>query len=287
MLDMAALGASDAPHDHAATLAPARRPNGRRLPREAANPASPLPDMMLSLHSVCKSYKTGWFSAPRKIALHASTLGFRDGEVTGIVGPNGAGKSTLLKLASGIIPADYGTIRFSGEPISGAELRRKIGYVSNHVEPYPQLSIRENLQFRGRIGGLPADLAAERSAMLAQRFGLARLIDRRAGVLSTGEAQKLKLCSAMMLDPAILILDEPTTGLDIVASAVLFDVIGELKGDGRALVFCSHAPAELERLCDRFFILKHGQIAARPARGDLGHGADFEHNLLTLFKDDA
>ncbi|GAB5349554.1 ABC transporter ATP-binding protein NatA [Alteriqipengyuania sp. 357] len=240
---------------------------------------------MLTLRNVCKSYRTSFLSSKHAVALHPSTVGFCDGEVTGIVGPNGAGKSTLLKLASGIIPPDHGTISFEGEPISDERLRSRIGYVSNHVEPYPKMSIRQNLEFRGRIGGLDADAVAVRAEELAARFGILHLIDRSAGVLSTGEGQKLKLCSAMMLDPAVLILDEPTTGLDIVASAALFEVIEELKSDGRALVFCSHSPAELERLCDRFTILKKGRIVSRFSRGELGKGTDFEDNLLNIFKD--
>lgn len=240
---------------------------------------------MLALRSVCKSYRAGFLSANHTIALQPSTVGFCDGEVTGIVGPNGAGKSTLLKLASGIIPPDHGTISFEGEPISDERLRARIGYVSNHVEPYPKMSIRQNLEFRGRIGGLDVDAAATRANELAARFGISRLIDRSAGVLSTGEGQKLKLCSAMMLDPAVLILDEPTTGLDIVASAALFEVVEELKSDGHALVFCSHSPAELERLCDRFVILKQGRIVSRASRGELGAGDNFQNNLLNIFKD--
>ena len=260
-----------------------RKAEGMMMETLAVQQDSPPP--MLALRNICKSYKTGFFSTKHTVALQPTTIGFVDGEVTGIVGPNGAGKSTLLKLASGIIPPDHGTICFEGEPIAGEQLREKIGYVSNHVEPYPKMSIRQNLQFRGRIGGLEAEQAAARAVELAERFGISRLIDRSAGVLSTGEGQKLKLCSAMMLDPAILILDEPTTGLDIVASAALFEVVEELKGDGRALVFCSHSPAELERLCDRFVILKQGSIVSRAVRGELSSGTDFEDNLLSLFKE--
>lgn len=238
---------------------------------------------LLALRSICKSYRSGLFTSRRTIALHAATMSFKKGEVTGIVGPNGAGKSTLLKLASGIIPPDYGTIRFRGEAVSGAGLRRRVGYVSNHLAPYPKLSVRQNLEFRGRIGGMGQSEAAARAESLAAHFDLVRLLERKAGVLSTGEGQKLRLCSAMVLDPEILVLDEPTTGLDIIATAALFEVMEELKKQGRALVFCSHSPAELERLCDRFCILKQGRLTARPARGTLGTGEEFERNLLALF----
>ena len=184
------------------------------------------------------------------------------GEAYGLLGPNGAGKTTTLRMILGLLQPSSGDSTIDGASVASEpdRVKRLIGFVSTSVGVYQWLSPREMLSFVADLYDVDPDVAVERIDHLANLLDFGSYIDRRCGVLSTGQKQRINLARALMHDPPVMLLDEPTRGLDIVGSQVVFDFIQHLRSEGKAVIICTHRLDEAERFADRFGLLHHGQL---------------------------
>lgn len=197
-----------------------------------------------------------------------------EGELLTLLGPNGAGKTTLLGMLGGALRPQAGEIRFRGEPRNLGETawRREIGVLSHRTFLYGPLSARENLDFYGRLYGLPG--LAERVDSRLEEVGLTRHRDRRIRDFSRGMRQRLALARTLLHDPSLVLLDEPFTGLDVHASALLRDVLGRLKDGRRTVVLVTHSLSDGLALADRVAIQVEGRFAFLGARSEIPTGEE-------------
>ena len=186
-----------------------------------------------------------------------------DGRVTGLVGPNGAGKSTTLRVLCTVIKADSGQARVDGVDVATRPLdvRRQIGALPHLSGLYPNLSARENIAYYAAMQGLPRREATRATSTVIERLGIGDLSDRRAKGFSHGQSIRVALARALVHRPQTVILDEPTNGLDVVATRALREVIMDLKRDGRCVLFSSHVMQEVAMLCDELMIISDGRVA--------------------------
>lgn len=190
-----------------------------------------------------------------------------DGRITGLLGPNGAGKTTTLRMLAGLITPDAGRLWVDGIDVL-AEPRNalsRMGMLSDARGLYPRLTARENIVYYGELQGMPREAAHERAEVLARMLDMTRLLDRRTEGFSQGERMKTALARALVHDPANIVLDEPTNGLDVLATRALRDALRLLRtpeGGGKCIVFSTHIMQEVERLCDGVVVVSHGRTVA-------------------------
>ncbi|HNU83200.1 MAG TPA: ABC transporter ATP-binding protein, partial [Thermoanaerobaculia bacterium] len=191
------------------------------------------------------------------------------GEVLGLLGPNGAGKSTLVRTLTGRVRPDAGTIRLLGEDADAPGARRALGYVPQEIALYPLLTARENLALFGRFQGLEG--AALREAV-ARGIAFSSLTDRANEPIepfSGGMKRRLNLAAGILHRPRIVLLDEPTVGVDPQSRERIYAMIGELAAGGAAVLYTTHYMEEAERLCDRVAVIDHGRVIAVGSRDEL------------------
>ena len=197
-------------------------------------------------------------------AVRGIDLDCRSGEIYGLLGPNGAGKTTTLRMLSTILAPSAGSARVAGVDVAAdpLEVRRRIGFLSGSTGLYPRLTARETLEYFGRLHGLAEDALQGRVDELLDRFRMRPFQDGRCEGLSTGQRQRVSIARAVVHDPPVLILDEPTTGLDILASSDMIEFIEARRGAGRCVLFSTHILSEAERLCDRIGVIYQGKMLA-------------------------
>lgn len=186
------------------------------------------------------------------------------GEVFGLLGPNAAGKTTLLRMIGTIITPTAGHCVVAGFRTDEApeEVRRQMGFLSGTTKLYGRLSAREVLRYFGRLYGMGDEQIAERTEELSGLLGMGGFLDRRCETLSTGQGQKVSVARVILHDPAVLILDEPTVGLDIMTSRTILDFISAARARGHCIMFSTHYMTEAELLCDRIAFIHGGRILA-------------------------
>jgi lipooligosaccharide transport system ATP-binding protein len=191
-------------------------------------------------------------------------LDVQPGECFGLLGPNGAGKTTTLRLCLGLTYPDGGEIELLGEPVPtrAREARARVGVVPQFDNLDPDFTVAENLQVFGRYFSLPHDAVAARLPQLLDYAGLAGRGDARITTLSGGMKRRLTLARALINDPQLLVLDEPTTGLDPQARHLIWERLRRLTQEGKTLVLTTHFMEEAERLCHRLAIMDHGELIA-------------------------
>jgi sodium transport system ATP-binding protein len=184
------------------------------------------------------------------------------GEIYGLLGPNGAGKTTTLRMLGGLIQPTGGSASVCGHDVQREprQARRALSFQTGSTGLYERLTPREILEYFGRLYDVPRPRLARRIAELTERFDMARLMGRRCGSLSTGEKQRVSLARALVHDPPVLILDEPSSGLDVVASRFVAEVLSDSRDRGRAILLSTHYMAEAELLCDRIGLLHQGRL---------------------------
>ena len=194
-----------------------------------------------------------------------------DGEILGILGPNGAGKTTLLRMLGTIIRPTSGHSLVGGiRSESNPELaRRNIGFLSGNTKLYGRLTAREVLRYFGRLYSIDESTLDERIDELAGLLDMRSFMERRCEALSTGQTQKVSIARVLVHDPQVLILDEPTLGLDIMTSRAILDFILEAKKRGRSIIFSTHYMTEAELLCDRVGFLYSGRLLALASKEEL------------------
>jgi ABC-2 type transport system ATP-binding protein len=215
-------------------------------------------------------------------ALHGLDFEVRPGEVVGLVGPNGAGKSTLIRICASLLTPSSGRVLVDGVDIAHVSTleRAEIGLLlTDERALYWRLTGRENLRFFGVMAGLSRSAAGRRADALLERFDLAHR-DRLVFGYSSGMRLRLGLARALLGDPKLLILDEPSRSLDPVASSELQVLLGQLASDGMAILLSSHRLDEVASVCDRVLVLVDGRQRAWIATEDLDHGQGAASALL-------
>lgn len=211
-------------------------------------------------------------------AVHNLNLDVPSGELLALLGPNGAGKTTTVRMLGAILRPTTGWVQVNGCDVvaEADQVRRAIGMLTEQPGLYARMSGLEYLLFYGRLYGLSESHSRQRSLALFERFGMAGAAERRLGEYSKGMRQKVGLIRAMLHDPAVLLLDEPTSAMDPHSAKLVRDAIRELRDDKRTIILCTHNLAEAEALADRIAIIKQGTIVA------LGTMDELKQHLLGL-----
>jgi sodium transport system ATP-binding protein len=194
-----------------------------------------------------------------------------DGEMVGLLGGNGAGKTTTMRIVATLLTPTSGMARVAGHDVRTDPIgvRRSLGYVSATTGVADRLSPREVLDSSGRLHGIERRLLADRIAWLTASLDLGSFLDRPCGRLSSGQRQRVSLARALVHDPPALVLDEPTSTLDVVGARDLFAMLQSLRAEGRTILVSTHRLHEIEHRCDRFVIIDAGRIVAAGSRAEL------------------
>jgi sodium transport system ATP-binding protein len=231
------------------------------------------------------SKRFGAIEAVRQVSFRAG-----DGSITGLLGPNGAGKSTTLRMLYGVLTPDSGSARVDGLDIRGetSAARAHLGVLPHAAGLYGNLTARENIAYFGALHGIAARRLGERIAALARALDMGSFIDRRAKGFSQGQRIKVALARALVHDPANVILDEPTNGLDVMAIRNLREILGGLRSEGRCIVFSSHVMQEVAALCDQVVIIGDGSVLAQGSLIEIrgrGGSSTLEEAFLRILGD--
>lgn len=237
--------------------------------------------LAVELQNVSKGFSrsspaAGWWPRGRRreLALHPLDLALRAGGTTGIIGPNGSGKSTLIRILSTLLIPDTGVARVFGSDVvrDARVVRRHVNRVSVEAAFYKQLSAWENLAYAARIYGTPMRGFRSRTEELLARFGLRRsYLDRPLRQLSRGQQQKVAIARSLLTTPSLLLMDEPTTGLDPRSKREVQEMVDELRSERDVTILvCTHDLEEAEALCDRVLLLDRGRVLADGTPAELG-----------------
>ncbi|WP_295640554.1 ATP-binding cassette domain-containing protein [uncultured Methylibium sp.] len=245
-----------------------------------------------ALHKRFAAPRRGWFAraAASIVAVEQVSFTATDGRITGLLGPNGAGKTTTLRMIAGLVMPDAGTIAVDGIDVlrETQAAQRRMGVLSDARGLYPRLSARENIVYYASLQGMARDIAHARAEQLAETLDMKPLLERRTDGFSQGERMKTALARALVHDPANIILDEPTNGLDVLSTRALREALRHLAspaGGGKCVVLSSHIMQEVERLCDAVVVVAHGRTVAEGTVAELcartGEN-DFEEAFVKL-----
>ena len=217
------------------------------------------------------------------VAVDHISFQVKQGELFGFLGPNGAGKTTTVRILTGVIKADEGTALIAGYPAGSLKAKQVAGVVPEMANAYPDLSGWNNLVLMAELYGIPASIAQERAAHLLQELGL---FDRKGNLVkgySKGMKQRLILCMALVSDPEVLFLDEPTTGLDVQSARLIKEMLQRLNASGKTIFLTTHDMDEANQLCDRVAIINRGKIVAIDAPEKLRMATRGMHSVEVSF----
>jgi sodium transport system ATP-binding protein len=244
---------------------------------------------MIEIEHLAKRFTQGRGRKARTVQAVADvTLRGADACITGLLGPNGAGKTTTLRMAAALIEPDAGRIVVDGIDVAREPQRAlaRMGVLSDARGLYPRMTARENIVYYGRLQGMTAVAASARAETLARMLEMTPLLERRTEGFSQGERMKTALARAIVHDPPNLILDEPTNGLDVLATRALRESLRRLRDEaGKCIVFSTHIMQEVERLCDRVVLVSHGRTVAEGTVAALNAQCgqtDFEETFVQL-----
>lgn len=215
------------------------------------------------------------------VAVNGITLKVAKGETLGLLGPNGAGKTTMMRMITGYLPPSDGRVLIDGLDMfdQPSEVKRRIGYLPEQPPVYLDMTVREYLLFAARIRGVAGSLLGERLAMVGERCGIGQMMGRLIGNLSKGYRQRVGLAQALIHDPDILILDEPTVGLDPAQIIEIRDLVRQL-GHERTVIFSSHIMQEITSVCSRIAIIARGSLVANDTIGALSSAMERGQRVL-------
>ena len=223
---------------------------------------------MIEIRELRKSFKakTGTVTAVDGVSFSA-----RDGEITGLLGPNGAGKTTTLRMLYTLMTPDAGQVLVDGVDVArdAQAVRRNLGVLPDARGVYKRLTARENIAYFGRLHGMDEATIARRAEELVGALDMADFADRRTEGFSQGQRTKTAIARALVHQPRNVILDEPTTGLDVMTTRAMRGFLRRLREEGRCVLFSSHIMQEVAALCDRIVILGHGRVVATGTADEL------------------
>jgi ABC-2 type transport system ATP-binding protein len=205
------------------------------------------------------------------VAVNGLDLDVRRGELLSLLGPNGAGKSTTLRIVTTLLPATSGSVRIGGcqVPEENDRIRPRLGLVPQEIALYERLTARKNLSFFGRLYGLRGEALRCRVGELLKAVELADRADDRVETFSGGMQRRVNIAAALVHDPDVLFLDEPTVGLDPISRSAIWKIVNEIKARGKTVVLTTHHMEEAEALSDRVAIVDHGKVIAVGAPAEL------------------
>ncbi len=216
-------------------------------------------DVIIETRNLTKVYRDFW-GRQKVRALKALDLQIRRGEIFGLLGPNGSGKTTTIKLILGLLFPTSGEVLVFGKNATEVTKNERIGYLPEESYLYRFLNAEETLDFYGRLFNMPAALRRQRIADLIELVGLTKAKRRPLREYSKGMTRRIGLAQALINDPELIILDEPTTGLDPIGTREMKDLILKFKDEGKTVVMCSHLLADVQDVCDRIGILYQGEL---------------------------
>ena len=237
-------------------------------------------EAIVRIQSITKQYKGSFQPAINNLNLQIPA-----GSVFGLLGPNGAGKSTLVMMLCGLMNPDAGSIQLLGMDTkeNGAAIRKRIGVAPQEIALFPTLTAIENLFYFGKMYGLKGDIIKKRINDYLEIFGLSDKAHNRVHTFSGGMKRRLNLIAALLHDPILLILDEPTAGVDVQSRNILLDFLMSLKKKNITIIYSSHFLEEAERICTRMAIIDEGKLVTEGAPAALiGEHADCP-SLESLF----
>lgn len=216
-------------------------------------------------------------------ALDSISLAINEGEIVGLLGPNGAGKSTMMKIVTCFIPPTSGEVKVCGFDINEQpmNIRSLIGYLPEQNPLYNELYVRESLEFIAGIHGIKGKERKERVDYMIEKVGLTKEVKKRIGMLSKGYKQRVGIAQAMIHDPKVLILDEPTTGLDPNQLVDIRNLIKEL-GQDKTVILSTHIMQEVEAVCNRVVIINNGKLVADDSIEHLAVGGSLEQKFREI-----
>lgn len=217
---------------------------------------------MIQVDQLTKTYPLS--NSRELLAVDHVSFSVEAGEVYGLLGPNGAGKTTTLRMLLGLLKPTSGKATVAGfnSTEQPDEVKRRVGLVSANSGLYQYLTAREMLLFFADLYGVSPEMAAAELERLSKLLGLEDFLDRNCVTLSTGQKQRVTLARALIHRPPIMLLDEPTLGLDVLATQVVTEYIGLLRDEGKAVIVTTHHLDEAERMCTRFGLMHHGRIVS-------------------------
>jgi ABC-2 type transport system ATP-binding protein len=215
------------------------------------------------------------------VALDGCTLSVQRGTMLGFLGPNGAGKTTAMRAVFGLMRPDSGTVTWDGEPI-GPDVRLHFGYMPEQRGLYPKMRIHDQLVYLGRLRGMGRAEAADSADRWLEILDLGERRDDRLEALSHGNQQRVQMAAALVHDPELLVLDEPFSGLDPIASETMSDILRTQAASGKAVVFSSHQLDLVEDLCEEVAIIDKGAIVVEGSVRELKDQAPIRHLELEL-----
>ena len=231
------------------------------------------PKDVLSCIELTKDFTDIW-GRPTVRSVENLTLKVKRGEIFGLLGPNGAGKTTTIKLILGLIFPTSGSVRVLGADPRDIDAKQKIGYLPEESYLHRFLNAEETLDFYGRLFDLPREVRKERSAKLIERVGLKHARKRPLREYSKGMVRRVGLAQCLINDPELILLDEPTSGMDPIGSREIKDLILDLKQQGKTVLLSSHLLADVEDLCDRVAMLYRGRLHLEGKVNDLREVGD-------------
>ena len=215
----------------------------------------------VEIENIHKSFPGHWGKGG-VYAVKGVSLSIAQGSVYGLIGPNGSGKSTIMKALVGLLSPDEGSCRVFGQPATAASNRKEIGFLPENPYFYKFLTGEETVRFYGRLCGLSGKELKERTAEMLELAGLTEAAHRRLGGYSKGMLQRVGLAQALVQRPRLLVLDEPTAGVDPIGSRAIRDIILNLKEQGMTVFLCSHLLEQVQEICDNVGILYRGCLIA-------------------------
>ncbi len=220
-------------------------------------------------------------------AVHDLSMEVPLGVIFGLLGPNGAGKSTTIRMMMNIITPDEGKVTLFGMTGTGRDLAHKVGYLPEERGLYPKMKVLDQLIFLGEIRNLPRPEARRRALAWLERLGLTDWNQHKVQDLSKGMQQKVQFISALIHEPALVILDEPFSGLDPVNSKVMKDVVVEIARSGRSVLFSTHQMDQAEKMCDRVAIIARGEKVLDGTLSEIKSAGGKRNVALSFYRDSA
>ncbi|MCB0699249.1 MAG: ABC transporter ATP-binding protein [Chitinophagaceae bacterium] len=195
-------------------------------------------------------------------ALDGLSFDVSEGSIVGLLGPNGAGKTTSINIMCGLVAPDTGTASIYGVSCIDhpASVREQIGVVPQQIALFPNMTAMENFMYIGRLYGLEDRFIKERASDLLERLGLMKHADKRVNRYSGGMKRRANIIASLLHDPLILILDEPTAGVDVQSRAMILDFLREYNNKGKTILYTSHLLEEAEKICDEVVIIDSGKL---------------------------
>ena len=220
------------------------------------------------------------------VALDGISFDAMEGEIFGLLGPNGAGKTTCLRILSTVLQPTSGTATINGYDVvtQATQVRYQIGFVSANTAVYDRMTAWEMVEYFGRLFGIERDELRRRMEDIFDRFQMNEFRDMLGGKMSTGMKQKVSIARAIVHDPPVIILDEATSGLDVLVARTMINAVSDLRDRGKTIIYSTHIMREAERLCDRVAIIHHGRVLAHGTIEEMRDEYK-QHDLEDIFFD--